>query len=139
MAATLSEKAKAADIVLVNWKAVRGQRLEGEAEYIGRWHPEFKRESPLKNEWSHLPYSKAKHKVGTADEAVDCFYRWLLGEVKNPRSAAYRELERLARIAMRTRLVLCCWCEPSPCHGVPIVRAIRWMITQIEEREAAAA
>lgn len=139
MTAKLSEKAKAAEIVLVNWKSVRGQRLDGEVEYIGRYHPEFGRESPLKNEWSHLAYARAKHKVETAREAVDCFYRWLLEEVKNPRSAAYRELERLARIAMRGRLFLACWCLPHDCHGEIVVRSIRWMITQIESREAAAA
>ena len=110
---------------VVNQKHVRGTAVE--AEYVGRWHPEFKKESPLKNDWSHVEGSRAKYVVGTREEAVRCFRRWLWGEIKKGCGPAYEELLRLAEIEKRGELVLACWCSPLACHGHVIARAIEWL------------
>ena len=112
-------------IQVVNQKHVRGTGVE--VEYVGRWHPEFKRESPLKNDWSHVPNSKAKHVVATREEAVECYRRWLWGEIKKASGPAYEELTGLAEIAKRRDLVLCCWCRPLACHATVIADAIDWL------------
>jgi hypothetical protein len=112
-------------VEVVNWKHVRGTGLE--VEYVGRWHPEFKRESPLKNDWSHEERSKAKHKVAAREEAVACYRRWLWGEIKKACGPAYEELLRLAKIAKQGLLRIACWCHPEACHAHIIARAIEYL------------
>ena len=84
-------------IQVVNQKHVRGTGVE--VEYVGRWHPEFKRESPLKNDWSHVPNSKARHVVATRREAVECYRRWLWGEIKRASGPAFVFSHGLSQLA----------------------------------------
>lgn len=116
-------------VEVVNWKHARGKELA--VEYVGRWHPEFKKESPLKNDWSHEGRSKARHKVGTREEAVECYRRWLRGEVRKASGPAYEELLRLAEIAKGGRLRLACWCHPEACHAHVIARAVEWLNARV--------
>ena len=118
-------------ITVVNQKHIRGLGLK--TEYIGRFHPEFGFESPLAN----------RYKVGrdgTAPEVIEKYRQWLLKEVRDKESAAFKELERLARLAMKEDVLLCCWCKPAnprpgdvaaPCHGDVVVRAIEYMIKRL--------
>ena len=112
-------------ITVLNAKHVRGRGVAG--EYIGRWHPEFKKESPLRNEWSHVKGAKALHQVGSRDEAVACYRRWLWDVIKSARGPAYEELLRLAAAAKRGPLNLICWCAPESCHGHVLASAIEYL------------
>lgn len=127
-------------ITVVNQKHVRGKKLKGATAYIGRSHPEFGyRQSPLANQWSHLKSSRAQHHVKNVEDAITCYYRWLLEEVKNTQSAAFLELERLAELAEQGDLYLICWClgpnddgtaDDGKCHGFVVKRGIEWRIRE---------
>lgn len=112
-------------IRVVNQKHVRGSGLA--VEYVGRWHREFGYGSPLQNQWSHVPGAKAANLVDSRDEAVECYRRWLWGVIKDASGPAYEELLRLAELAARGDLTLCCWCWPEGCHATVIANAIEWL------------
>src|SRR5947209_5334332 len=122
-------------ISVVNHKYIKNHRPAGTVVYIGRPNPAYDyQRSPLANEWSHLKNSRAKHHVGSVEEAVECYRRWLLAEVKNTRSAAFLELERLAEIAEQADLELCCWCVgptgEGACQGFVVKRAVEWRMRE---------
>lgn len=128
-------------IRVVNQKHIRNRRPDGTAIYIGRPSAEYAYvRSPLANEWSHLQNSRARHHVESIEEAVRCYHRWLLEEVKDEGSAAFRELERLAEIAERGTLLLVCWCvNPAgvgECHGHVVKRAVEWRMRERRKRAA---
>lgn len=124
-------------ISVVNHKHIRDYGPLGTIVYIDRPNRAYAyQRSPLANEWSHLKNSRAKYHAKSVEGAVECYRQWLLAEVKNKRSAAFLELERLAEIAERGDLMLCCWCV-SPtgegmCHGFVVKRAVEW---RMRERE----
>lgn len=122
-------------ISVVNHKHIKNRMPAGTVVYIGRPNAAYNyQRSPLANEWSHLNTSRAKHHVGSIEEAVECYRQWLLAEVKNARSAAFLELERLAEIAERGDLVLVCWCVgptgEGACHGHVVKRAVEWRMRE---------
>ena len=127
-------------IIVINQKHARGKKLKGATAYIGRAHAEFGyRQSPLANQWSHLNSSRAQHHVGNIEDAINCYHRWLLEEVKNELSSAFLELERLAKLAEQGDLYLICWClgpgddgtaSHGKCHGFVVKRAIEWRIRE---------
>jgi hypothetical protein len=122
-------------ILVVNQKHIRNAKPEGTICYVGRPHKEFNyQRSPLANEWSHLPNSRARHHVEKIEDAITCYHQWLLNEVKNTRSAAFRELERFAEIAEQGTLVIVCWCLDASgngeCHGLVIRRAVEWRMRE---------
>ena len=71
--------------------------------YIGRG-------SPFGNEWSHLPISKAKHRVPSRGDSIWCYEQWFLLEVEN--NLEFRKL--VLRLKGK---VLGCTCKPKSCHG----------------------
>lgn len=71
--------------------------------YIGRG-------SRWGNQYSHLPYSKAKYKVNTLEESVEMFEKNQLPDL-------------LPYIDEVVDKILVCFCKPHACHGDPIAKA----------------
>jgi hypothetical protein len=67
--------------------------------YIGR--PSF-----WGNPFSHKPNTKAKFVVGSREEAIERYEKWLLTQP-----------DLLKRIFELKGKVLGCWCKPNACHG----------------------
>lgn len=61
---------------------------------------------------------------------IERYRQWLLIEVRNPQSAAYRELVRLAELAEQGDLTIVCFCKPLACHGDVVKRAIEWVMRE---------
>jgi hypothetical protein len=55
---------------------------------------------------------------------IQTYERWLRAQLRDPSSAASREIARLARLARTRDLCLVCWCAPRPCHAEVIQRVI---------------
>lgn len=68
--------------------------------YIGR-------PGPWGNPFSHMPGTRARHRVASRSEAVERYREWLL---KQP------TLLRRAKRELAGK-VLGCWCKPKSCHG----------------------
>lgn len=99
-----------------------------ENEYIGRG-------SPLGNPFSHMEDTKAQHKVGTREEAIEKYAQWLLEQLQAGNQEIINEMDRLANIAMSTgKLVLRCYCSPKPCHG-DVIRKV--LLEAIQEYQHA--
>lgn len=75
------------------------------------------RPSKWGNRWSHLPRSRASHKVATRREAVLAFRLWFLTS-DDPEATALRRLARLpvAQGGLKGADLVCC-CAPLACHG----------------------
>jgi hypothetical protein len=56
------------------------------------------------------------------------YQAWLAEQLKNAKSAASVELQRLAKQAEQRDICLVCWCAPEPCHGDIIKRAIEQLL-----------
>jgi Domain of unknown function (DUF4326) len=88
--------------------------------YVGRRVYRFEA-SPLAN-----PF-----KIGAScnrEQSIRQYRRWLWAEIQK-KSAVYTELCRLKDLAeANSKLTLCCWCAPQPCHGNIISDAIKWLI-----------
>ena len=52
------------------------------------------------------------------------YEQWLAEQLRDPSSAASRELERLVALARRQDICLVCFCAPKPCHADVIKRTI---------------
>lgn len=109
-------------ITVVNQKTIRGTGVQG--IYIGRRHPEFETASPLAN-----PFRIGAD--GARAEVIEKYRRWLWKVIRDRQGAAYRELLRLAELALKEDLVLTCWCAPQACHGDVLIRAIEFMNSRI--------
>ena len=72
--------------------------------YIGR-------PSPWGNPYSHLPGTLARYKVGSRQEAIECYEKWLNNQP-----------ELMARLPELQGKVLGCWCHPKACHGDILLR-----------------
>lgn len=64
------------------------------------------------NPFSHKSGTAAKFLVGSREESIAAFERYLLG---NP------ALMTLVKTFLRGK-VLGCWCDPQPCHGHVLAR-----------------
>jgi Domain of unknown function (DUF4326) len=97
--------------------------FQGPAEYIGRPMPGHIG-SPLGNPYKIKPWGPYDR-----DESVRVHYRsWLWKEMQKRSGEVYRELIRLALIAIARPLKLACWCAPKTCHGEIIKNAITYLI-----------
>lgn len=106
-------------IVIANQKTIRGTGTEG--IYIGRTTREFPEPSPLAN-----PYKLGRD--GGRNEVINKYRRWLWNQMRNRRSAAYRELLRLTHLSLQQETVtLICWCAPDFCHGEILRDAIHFL------------
>ena len=64
------------------------------------------------------------------DFVVSKYRKWLWGEINNPESRVRFELFKLAnKVKNKEKVRLVCFCNPLPCHGDVIVKAINWLIT----------
>jgi hypothetical protein len=80
--------------------------------YIGRG-------SVWGNDYSHLPETKASHKVETRDEAVDAYRNQLWDSIRSGTIT----VEMLKSLHGKR---LGCFCKPKSCHGDIIVKAVEW-------------
>jgi hypothetical protein len=55
---------------------------------------------------------------------IQAYARWLVEQLRDPGSAASREIARLAQLARTQDLCLVCWCAPKACHAAVIKRLI---------------
>lgn len=73
--------------------------------YIGR-------PSPFGNPFSHTPSTLARFRVGSREEAIDAFSRWV-----------HSKPDLIARIKRELKgKVLGCFCAPNRCHGDVLAR-----------------
>lgn len=84
--------------------------------YIGRG-------SVWGNDYSHLPETKASHKVDTRDEAVESYRGQLWDSIRSGRIT----IEMLKSLDGKR---LGCFCKPQSCHGDIIVKAVEWAISK---------
>lgn len=107
------------NILVVN-KHYKTPGQEGEVDvYIGRG-------SPLGNEFSHLPSSKASHRVASRDEAVSKHAEDLAARIANRDAAVCTELNRIFKLLETGKTVrLVCFCKPQSCHGDTIETVLR--------------
>lgn len=68
------------------------------------------------NPFSHLPETKAKHRVATRDAAVDAHAAWLQMHLDRDPDAIHRLRAELAGKD------LVCWCAPQRCHADTLLR-----------------
>lgn len=80
--------------------------------YIGRG-------SVWGNDYSHLPETKASHKVDTRDEAVECYRDQLWDSICSGKIT----IDMLKSLNGKR---LGCFCKPKSCHGDIIVKAVEW-------------
>jgi Domain of unknown function (DUF4326) len=68
---------------------------------------------------------------GTRAEVIAQYRVWLWQQIQE-QTAMFQELQRLAKQAQHSDLVLLCWCkEPDrevPCHGDVVQAALHWLI-----------
>lgn len=81
--------------------------------YIGRG-------SKWGNPFSHMPETKASHKVDTREEAVACYKEYLWHQMKE---GFVTNADLLALDGKR----LGCFCAPKACHGDVIAAAVKWL------------
>jgi len=88
-------------------------RETGDGEYVGRMSGR-RIGSPLAN-----PYRLTNEQDRT--RVLNLNRAWLRGRVRDRLTPQYREMRRLAELAIRTgHLRLLCWCHPLPCHAEDI-------------------
>lgn len=98
-------------------KVVNKHWCKEQGVYIGR-------PSVLGNPYSHLENTKAEYKVGSRDEAVQEFEKYLRDKINKDLDIT-REMKRLYRQLIDTgELTLVCWCAPNSCHGDVIKRVL---------------
>jgi hypothetical protein len=85
---------------------VVNKRKERYDFYIGRG-------SPFGNPFSHLSGTKATYQVGSREEAIEAYRRWIVGEPE------------VMRLLPKIRgLTLGCFCKPKSCHGDVLVELL---------------
>jgi hypothetical protein len=84
--------------------------------YIGRG-------SKWGNPFSHMPETKASHKVETREEAVAAYKEYLWHQMKEgfvtPDDLRALHGKRLG-----------CFCAPQACHGDVIAAAVNWVVSR---------
>jgi hypothetical protein len=72
------------------------------------------RGTPWGNQWSHLPFARARHIVSSREEAIDCFEDWFIQQPEL--------IEQAVKELAGKRLG--CVCKPKACHGDVIARIV---------------
>lgn len=92
----------------------------GPGVYIGRG-------SPLGNPYTHKKgLTKAEFVVESRDDAIEQYEIWLVEQLSDEKSEAYKEFNELLELYKKTgELVLICYCVPANCHGFVISRMIQ--------------
>lgn len=90
--------------------------------YIGR-------PSKWGNPFTHKRGTAADIVVGSRDEAVSRYRKWLMQQIAD----GHITLEELAALSGKT---LGCWCHPKACHGDVLTEAAKWAKAQLEDRYA---
>jgi hypothetical protein len=63
------------------------------------------------------------------DFVISEYRKWLWGEINKPDSKVRNELFKLAsRVKNKEKIRLVCFCNPLPCHGDVIIKAVNWLI-----------
>lgn len=75
------------------------------------------------NDYSHLPETKASHKVATRDEAVESYRGQLWTDIRSGKIT----IEMLKSLHGKR---LGCFCKPKSCHGDIIAKAVEWAISK---------
>lgn len=96
---------------------VNASHYRGAGEYIGRPNPRFPAGSVL-----HNPFHIGKD--GTRGDVVEK-YRAYASQQYKANQAFKAEVDRLvAKYQDEGALTLICWCDPLPCHGDVLKKAI---------------
>jgi hypothetical protein len=70
-------------------------------------------------------------KDGDRTEVIQKYRKWLWEQIK-AKNEVYDELVRILYLYRKNRnLRLVCWCAPLECHADIIIKAIKWLDTQI--------
>ena len=75
------------------------------------------------NDYSHLPETKASHKVETRDQAVEAYRKQLWDSIRSGKIT----LEMLKDLHGKR---LGCFCKPKSCHGDIILGAVAWALSK---------
>ncbi len=95
-----------------NWEAIKT------GEYIGRGnHHKGLKASPLANRF-------IIGMDGDRATVIAKYEAWLKAKISAGDRDVLDELARLASIACKGKVVLCCFCTPLPCHADVIKRAL---------------
>ena len=81
------------------------------------------RTSPLGN-----PFPVVHDTPAERERLIGLHKRHLWTQMQDPDSKESIELIRLAQIALERDLVLVCHCNPKPCHGQTVAKALVWLI-----------
>lgn len=101
-----------------NWEAIKT------GEYIGRGNNhKGLAASPLANRF-------VIGRDGSREEVIAKYEAWLKAKIGSGDRAVLDELARLASIAYKGTLVLCCFCFPLDCHGSVIKRALEEVLRE---------
>lgn len=84
--------------------------------YIGRG-------SVWGNDYSHLPETKASHKVDTRDEAVEAYRNQLWTSIRSGTIT-------VPMLKSLDGKRLGCFCKPKSCHGDIIAKAVEWAMSR---------
>ncbi len=90
--------------------------------YIGR-------PSVLGNKWSHRADTKAEFVVGSREEAVHVYELWLRKQIDAGDREVLKALE-----AIQEGDALVCWCSPALCHGDAIMKVLRQLRAESQEK-----
>jgi hypothetical protein len=90
--------------------------------YIGR-------PSVLGNKWSHRADTKAEFVVSSREEAVRTYELWLRKQIDSGDLEVLKALE-----VIQEGDALVCWCSPALCHGDAIIKVLRQLRAESQEK-----
>jgi hypothetical protein len=68
---------------------------------------------------------------GNRAEVIERYRHWLWQQIKL-KGEVYNELVRIVKLYRENpNIRLVCWCSPKECHADVIIKAIKWLDTQI--------
>lgn len=97
--------------------------------YLGRPHP-------LGNPYTHKEGTTAPFVVGSRDEAVDLYEKWLLSQIKIGNQEVLMALSELKALALQNDIKLGCWCFPKRCHCDVVKKYVELSLEQLKRRKA---
>jgi len=69
---------------------------------------------------------------GSKEQAILRYREWLRDQLREPNSAAAREILRLGQmVAGGTEVTLLCWCSPASCHGDVVQVAVERVASRL--------
>ena len=101
-------------IEIVNKKTYKGH----DAVYVGRG-------SPLGNPYSHKPGTMANFQVGSRDEAIAKYKRWLCYQITQSGFPRMLFFDLVKFYKDFGKLKLMCWCTPKACHAEVIAEMVK--------------